>query len=456
VRRLVLIVALAALGACGHGSQPPLRVPTAPGRTPAAPPGPDRALDLLSRLPAGADRCVMVRPARVPAARRGLLARVSQAEPLAWIAGLGIEAYVSAQLERRTGPSGQVTLLWMRAKGTARIRALLAAHSGLGLHWEDDAPACSPLECPLRARSLGDHVVQIERGPFVPNARAGVEQQCARMAERSRTAVELSVARSRAFGSFSFSGLPVRASSELHASATGIHVSRVDRMRDPIEAERALGEGPTADLLLPRSGSLGSNLRRVRDGASIRTELDLLWEDLELARDDEARLQAAPRAAEALLSEPPAADVGAPARREDVLAELGYRLELMQRAAGEPRKAEAQAARVLLERALQRDPEDEGLALLLAELLLSEHAEAAPARALVQRFAARPGANRGWPAIARHVAALTGVDALAHALVEHGMLDRRRARVVAHEIVAQMRDGTSYDRAERAALERPE
>jgi hypothetical protein len=448
------MAALCALGACASGRSPSAPTPGSRGKRSGAAPARDHALDLLARLPAGADRCVVVRPARVPPERRALLARVSQAEPLAWIAELGIEAYVSAQLERRSGPSGQITLLWMDAADGASARAELGAHSGLALHWEEDAARCGPRECPLRARLLADHVVQIERGPFVPSARAGVEQQCARMADRSPGAVELSVARSRAFGGFTFSGLPVRASSELHASATGIHVSRVDRMRDPIEAERVLGEGPTADLLLPRSGSLGSNLRRTRDGAALRTELDLLWEDLELARDDEARLQAAPRAAEALLAEPPPAGAAAPVRREDVLAELGYRLERMQRASGEPRKAEAQAARALLERRLERHPEDEGIALLLAELLLSELVEAEPARALAQSFAARPGANRGWPAIERHAAALTGVEALADALVKHGLLERRRARVVAHEILAQMRAGASYDRAERAALDR--
>jgi len=447
------MAALCAFGACASGPSQAVRGPGSSGKQLAAAPARDHALTLLARLPAGADRCVIVRPGRVPAERRALLARVSQAEPLAWIAELRIDAYVSAQLERRSGPSGQVTLLWMQTVDGASARARLAAHSGLALHWEEDASSCSAFDCPLRARMIGDSVVQIERGPFVPSARAGVEQQCARMAERSPAAVELSVARSRAFGSFTFSGLPVRASSELHASATGIHVSRVDRMRDPIEAERALGEGPSADLLLPRSGSLGSNLRRMRDGAAIRTELDLLWEDLELARDDEARLQAAPRAAEALLSEPPAADAGAKVRREDVLAELGYRLERMQRASGEPRKAEAQLARALLERGLERHPEDEGFALLLAELLLTELSDAEASRALAQVFAARPGANRRWPAIERHAAALTGVEPLADALIRHALVERRRARAVAQQILAQMHAGTSYDHAERTALE---
>jgi hypothetical protein len=261
------------------------------------------------------------------------------------------------------------------------------------------------------------------------------------------------VARSRSLGGFMFTGLPLRASAVLRAYAAGIHVSRVDRMRDPIEAERALGEGVSSELLLPRSGSIGTNLQRTRIDASVHTELDVPWQDLALAQGDEARVQAAGRDADALFSSRP--EPGAPAsRREDVLAELGYRLELLQRADGEARVEQSQEARALLEQTLARDPDDEGIALLLAELLVAEQHDAGSARAVVQRFAARPGASRSWQAIARHAAALTSEEALAQALVEQALIDRRHARVAAHEIVTEMRVGTSFERAERAALER--
>jgi hypothetical protein len=94
------------------------------------------------------------------------------------------------------------------------------------------------------------------------------------------------------------------------------------------------------------------------------------------------------------------------------------------------------------------------MALLLAELLVVELRDAAAARAIIQRFAPRPGANRAWLPLARHAAALTSEEALAQALVEHALIDRRHARVAAHEIVTEMRAGTSFERAERAALER--
>jgi hypothetical protein len=453
VRRIVFAIGVCAFSACGT-AEGAVRAPSSPAAgSQRAAHEPDRALELALQLPAGADRCVIARPRRVPRERLPLLARLSQADPLAWRKELELEAYASAQLERRDGPGGQVTLLWMRTGDRARARALLAAHGGLGLHWAEDGQSCSPAECPVRARFAGDHVVRIEHGAFVPAERAGVEAQCARTAERAPAAVEVSVVRSRSLGGFMFTGLPLRASAVLRAYGAGIHVSRVDRMRDPIEAERALGEGLSADLLLPRSGSIGTNLQRTRVADAVHTELDVPWQDLALARDDEARLQAAGRDADALSAAQPEPATAA-SRREDVLAELGYRLELLQRADGEARAQQAQAARLLLEQALARDPDDEGMALLLSELLVAELRDPGSARAIVQRFAARPGASRSWPAIARHAAALTSEEALAQALVEQALIDRRHARVAAHEIVTEMRAGTSFERAERAALER--
>lgn len=442
---------LCALLGCGAGARPDVDLPAPPSRPSGAElQRADRALQLAAELPAGGDRCVIARPARVPRMRRGLLARVSQAEPMAWLTELDVRAYASVRRDDHDGPSAQVTLLWVGAP-RQRVREVLDARSGLVLHWEEDA-SCEPGECPVRARFASEHVVRIERGALVPASRSGVEAQCRKMAARSPGAAEVSAARSRNFGVFALTGLPVRASSEIRASRGGLHVERIDRMRTPDEAERALVEGIAPEVFFPGQGALGKDMRRTRVRAAVHTRFDLLWADLELVRDDEERLALAAREADALASVGPPQGVF-PAVREDVLAELGYRLELVARASGEPRRVQAQAARRLLEAALARDPDDEGLALLLTEFLLSEQGEPGPARALVQRFAERAGAHRNWAMFERHAAALTSAAALAEVLVRQGLTDRRYARTAAHEIAAQVQQGVSFERAERAVLE---
>jgi hypothetical protein len=175
-------------------------------------------------------------------------------------------------------------------------------------------------------------------------------------------------------------------------------------------------------------------------------------EDLELARDDTLRMRAAEREANAI--EHPRLDADAePTQREEVLAQLGYRLELLRQATGDARRVEAQAACGLIERALGRSPDDECLALLLAELSLTELSAAALARQLAQRFFAQSGNQARWATLLRHAAALVGAQALAARLIVDRLADRRLARALAGEIIARLREGAPYGEAERAVLE---
>ena len=174
-------------------------------------------------------------------------------------------------------------------------------------------------------------------------------------------------------------------------------------------------------------------------------------EDRELARADQARMRAADRDADALVRARP--ESGAePTRREDVLARLGWELESIRQTAGEERRAHAEAARRVLEQALEREPEDEGLALMLAELLLTDLADAKAAREIVQRFGARPGAKARWALLRRQVAALSGAAVLADVLIVDRLADRRKARAVATRIVARLSEGAPYEEAEHVVL----
>jgi hypothetical protein len=271
------------------------------------------------------------------------------------------------------------------------------------------------------------------------------------MAEREKEALELGFTRSRALLSMGLGVLPLTSSTELIGTRAGVHVGRTDLMRSIADAEQMVSDRTAADVMLGPVGALGSNLRRKQEDAAVHTEYDVLWEDLELARDDEGRMRAVEREADALERAQP--DLGSePLRREDVLAQLGYRLELMRAAGSEERRAQAQAARALLERAIQRAPGDEGLALMLVELLLTELGEAEPARDIAQRFGSRAGAQPHWVELRRHAAALLGVAALTQALIADRVADRNKARAIASEIIARLHEGASYSEAERSVL----
>jgi hypothetical protein len=447
LRTSVCICLCTFVGCARAGLQP---VASRPSASPRVLRAPDHALELVAQLPAGADRCVVARPSRLPGARRILVARISQADALAWIPELEVMAFAGATREHRNAPPGQVSLLWVAA-APERVRARLDASGAQPIDWGEDGHACGAGGCEARARWLGPHVLRIERGDFANGSAPGVELHCAQMAARDGEALELGFTRSRVLLSMGLGVLPLTSSSELTQTQAGLHVGRSDLMRSIADAGQAVGDRAAADVMLGPVGALGSNLRRRQQDAAVRTEYDVLWEDLELARDDETRMRAAEREADALERAQP--DLSqAPARREDVLAQLGYRLELMRAAAGDERRTQAKAARALLEGGLARDPGDEGLALMLAELLLTELGDAELARDIARRFGSRPGAQSRWTELRHHAAALLGVAALANALIADRVGDRNKARAIASDIVARLREGASYGEAERSVL----
>jgi hypothetical protein len=431
------LVLLGLLPACAAPAVLPPRATTQPSRTSSA--ADDPLSELVAMLPVGVDRCVLARPSRIAAEQRERVARVSQGEPIAWLRELGVEAYASVSYERSDGPSAALVLARVSLAATA-ARELLDRRAGLSLQWSE--LRCSELACGPRARFIAPGLLRIERGVFPERVGEGAEVRCVKLAAQSPDAVEVSAARNR-----TLNDLPLRASTTLRATEAGVHLTRVELMPSMAIAAQAARE---AEQLAPL---YASNVRTQVTDVELVTELDVAFEDLELAEQDEARMRSAELEADAReqLDAVPASRPE-PRAREDVLAELGYRLERASRVAGAERDAELAAARALLERSVAAQPDDEGLSSLLAELLVTELRDPAAARTALARFQ-RPGpAGQRVASLLRQAAAIEGEGALARELSAQQLVPRARAQSVARDVLTRVKAGASYLEAEQAAL----
>jgi hypothetical protein len=442
---------VALLAGCSAHAATPVPRAASPAASPRAGDArPDPLLALAAALPAGADRCVLARPIRLRKERAALLARISQAEPFAWLAVLGVEAYAMAHLERRDGPSARVTLLWL-TRTSGDLQAAFDAHSGIALRW--DQRACSGAGCPPRARVLDEHVVRIEHGVFPVRAEPGAEAHCARMAAAAPAAIELGFTRSRRLLD-ELVGVPLRSTSALTPAAHGVHVRREALMLTSAEAMLAYQQGVMAEERGFALSWLATDLRVEQVDSTIHTDFDVLWDDLELAAQDDVRTGGAEREADARERAELPVDAPPDVRsRQDVLAQLAYRLDRAERSTEPERGAQLAAARALLDAACAAQPDDEGLALLRAELPIAELNDAAEGRTLARAGAQRFETRARWHALERRAAALQGEAALASTLTAQRLARGRDATTFAREILERVKAGSSFEDAEREVLD---
>ena len=402
---------------------------------------------LAGLLPRGADRCVVARPQRSDAERRALFAPMSQAEELAWLPGGEVLAYASAEREQRGGPGARVTYLRVEG-GRDAVRQAFEQGSGMSVRWGDfdcGADGCRR----VRAAFVGEGLLRIERGRFRPGSRPGAERRCRALVKERPDALEVAATRAR---SVQRGGLvlPLRGSSVTHASSRGVRVVREELMASREAAALVLEDGARGMALLTPLRVQGVAPRLEVEGELVRRELSLLWEDLALRRDDRRRLREAEQRADALERMKPAGDVDL-RDREAVVAQVGYRLGSL-RTGSDERDGLRAEVRGLLEGALGVAPGDEGLALMLVELLLSSRGEEADARPFIERFVDQPGRDGRWKLYRRHVAALTGARELAAALLADELVPRGKARRAARAIIERLPTAASYSSAEREVL----
>jgi hypothetical protein len=412
-------------------------------------------LELGAMLPRGADECVLARPALLPGGRKPLFARMSRADPLAWLPKLEVRALAAARRGASGGESPRVILLWLD-QPRARARALLDRYSGLQLAWGDhSASSCTPDRCPLSARFLDEHVVHIARGSWPAIDADGAEARCRELASHSPAALELVATRNRRLAALDphagHAHGALLSRTRVEPTRSGVRVARVELMSSIAAAQRAEIE---AELSALGAGSLAApatGVRRHQVDSELYTNFDVLWEDLQLSVADEKRARAAEQYATALEAMRPGPDVDL-SQREGLMVQIGYRLDLLQHSGGGNRGALAQELSDLLERALALHPADEGLAYIQCELWLRELKRPTDALALAASFVDRSDRFR---ALRREAAARVSVAALAVALTEDGLVDVKRAEVtdLARRIVKRLGDGEAYPAAERAVLQ---
>lgn len=429
------------VAACAGPASPRPLAPAAPS---------DDAVELAAMLPEEIDRCVVVRPRRLSARRRSFAVLSSWAEPLAYAEDVAPSAYASATAERMDGTIARRTYVRFTASGDDAERRA----RGLPVRWLDEP--CEGLGCqrPV-ARWVDERTVEIARHPWprrpLPVSSAG----CVQLARRARDAYEVAV--DGAHARLGRRAVP-RPRTVLRVSRSdggAIRTWRELTFRDALEARLWEGftrrQGASPDVALVPSPP--HELDVERDGARVVVTEARLWEELELALEDE-RLRRRGLALARQRAEPVPVEEVDVSRMAVVRHQLRLRRTQIDHARGRGRRAETEALARLLERAYDAHPSELELAALWVQAELSldrpERARAVAERVIASDLAPR---EERWRRLRREALARIDAAGLAAALVEDGVTDRADAARAAEDLIALGRAGVPWEWAEGAWLE---
>jgi hypothetical protein len=405
-------------------------------------------------LPAGADRCAVARPGRIAEDRRALFLRLSATDAFAWVRGLPVVAYASATRYEADGRRAKVILIRLAAPD-ARLRERISEHAPVGFRWDAGPGHCRGAGCSLpRAQVIDPRTVRIDEGTW-PAAEASSELRCLALAASEPEALEVFADRGEVWIGSGERMLP----SEIVTRADARRVSRTKRLRVGSAAEARAAQAEAVQLTGLVPDVLGSEVEALVERDAIVWRVRILWEDLELAVEDERRLAAIAAHEERRRTPLPpeevvVSDIGA-AREQIELR--GASLPAL---AGATRRAAAVQLRVLLVRTLAAHPGDVRVARTLVRLLLDDLHEPDVALGVAEAFlATEPSDAERWRLLRREALALQGRDALAPALEADGIVLRGEGNRAAAALVAMRARGTDYEWAEGAwtaasALER--
>ncbi len=394
------------------------------------------------RLPAGGDGCVVARVGAVPERRRALVAQLSVASSVAWAPGAPVVAYAETSQRR---PSGRSVRALLRVSDPNQARRWLVERAPVRVVFGSDARCEEGWRC-WRARTEGS-VIALELGPW-DSSLPGVERACGDAVRRAPDALEVArVAVESPFHAELSGPRYLVGVVELVPSEHGLRWRRRmfrPRTLPPQEFEWFVdlqSEMERERIVASRS------VRRWQRGDTHHTEIDYVWEDLELAREDRRRMREA-------LAEEAREELPLPVESVDVsdVRALWHQVALhrrrMERGSEGARMGHALQLRQLLMRAHEAFPEDEELARALVRVLLEElnDGEAAVSVATAMLGAGVSDAS-SWRLLRRRAMAAVGVESLTGALIEDGVVGRRAAPRAAGALVHFRED---YELAEAA------
>lgn len=432
-----MALSLTGLAACGGDARPRALRPASPA---------DDAVEVAALLPEEAERCVVARPRALAQRRRALVLYASWAEPEVYEADLPLAAYATALAEGSAGRARRSYLRFTHAGPDVRARA-----RELPVRWLDEP--CEGLACrrPV-ARWVDERTLEIARREW-PRRRLPVPTaECVRLARSAPQAFEVAVDATH-LPSPRPMPTPRRVRRTLRADGGALGTRREMVFGDGIEARIyeswARGRASIPEVaLMP----LGPSRRRIeRQGERVVVRDRRLWEELELALEDE-RLRRQALTLRRRRAEP------TPLSRVDfenlavVRHQIRLRQSAMARATGERRRRAAEELAALLQRGLEAHPGELGLARQLARLELEPLGRPARAVAVVDRVLAAGLADdpAPWQALRREASSHRGVEPFADALVGDGVAERAEARAVAEDLIALREAGVPYDWAEGA------
>lgn len=441
---------LVVLGAAG------CEIRRSPGR-PLLTSSPDPAVSLATRLPRGADTCVVARAGAVGREHAELLSPLSRAHlGLAW--QLPISAY--AEVARRMPRRRRRREIWLSTSDPSRLREHLLGRAPVGIRLESECDAGRTWCLDDRGRG----VFRLHRGPWGPSfpvegygeeVPSDVSLACGRRLAASPSLLEVAIGEESSPTPDDFdaqaqlAAVPGQRAQLLYRDARGVRllhtigpVNAAAELRVPFEAFERL------------HGARANALRRSFDGRTLRLVATYLWEDLAFqARDREfAREAAAAEAAESDLVPPAQVDVANGAL-------LTNQLRLRRGALGELLEADpidedavrAQALPLvaLLLRAFGAHPEETHALRQAVELVLWPLRDGERARQLlVENLAAEELALGPFAEHRRRAAALAGTDDELVGLLAEADLEVRVAELALFRRAARVGGRFDYAIAE--------
>lgn len=388
------------------------------------------------RLPAHAQSCAVARPGTLSERQRWLALRLMRSHRVVWLGDLDVVAAAEANAVDEV--SRQTSVVVLRIAGDVQeARARLERAVPL----DDERSPYGARRS--RVEIVGPDTLVIRHGRWTDGL-PGAEARCRELARAHPDAFEVaSSAQVDPLGPPDVD-MPQRVDQVIARTPSGVVVERRAFLANPASIE--------SDFLSEFDPLVPDSRAAYWDGAARVTETRYLWQDLELAREDEERLAEADRAARAEARPRPVEQIDI-SNSAVVRMEVRRWEEAIAAVQGERRAAHARELRRILEAAWVAHPSQTEFASVLYSLLMTELDDAPAAATLAgDVMHAAPADEQTWRANRRAALARLGAAELAPVLVEDGLVRANESGRAAGDILEILSQRENYDLAESAWL----